>query len=240
MHALSPELDGDATTAERRSPPNIGRAVRDAASDFYFNSWRVVPANVVFGALLALLLLGAVRWPPLLLAVGILAIPLAGLHRMAALACRGRAVSFGDFIGSMRELAGPALGLGSISAVLAVVFSVNLVTGGNLGGPLGWILSVLSLYGLAVLAMGSVAAWPIVADVEGPAGLRARLRLALYVILVRPGPMLALTLLLATFLAVSTALVAPLLSVSVAFYSLVATRYVLPLADRVRQRESAQ
>lgn len=240
MNASRSELEGEVTAAQRRSPPSIGRAVRDAASDFYFNSWRFVPANLVFGALFALLLLGAVRWPILLLAVGILGIPLAGLHRMAALACRGRAVGFADFNGAMRELAAPALGLGSITAALALMFAVNLVTGGNLGGPMGWILSVLSLYGLAVLTMGSVAAWPIVADVEGPVGLRSRLQLALHVILVRPGPMLVHTMLLSAFLAFSAALVAPLLSVSVAFYSLGATRYVLPIADRVRERESPQ
>ena len=32
--------------------PRLGRALRSAATDFYFNSWRLVPANLVWTAIL--------------------------------------------------------------------------------------------------------------------------------------------------------------------------------------------
>ena len=63
-----------------------------AAVDFYFNSWRLVPANILWGVLFLLVVAAALAWLPLILLLAVLALPVAGMFRMAALATRGAAV----------------------------------------------------------------------------------------------------------------------------------------------------
>jgi hypothetical protein len=220
-------------------PPSIGRALREAASDFYFNSWRLVPANLVWSALLIVVILGTTIWLPAVLLSALLALPVAGMHRMAALLHRGDPAGFGDFVNGMRKFFGPALLVGSLGVLLAVVFSANVYLGLEIGGVLGWSFSAFALYGDIGLAMFLVAAWPILVDpFREDLPVRSRLRLAALVILARPGRMFAVTLLIVALLLISTALFAALLTVSVAFVSLVATRYVLPAADRLEGRET--
>ena len=220
-------------------PPSIGRALREAASDFYFNSWRLVPANLVWSALLIVVILGTTIWLPAVLLSALLALPVAGMHRMAALLHRGDPAGFGDFVNGMRKFFGPALLVGSLGVLLAVVFSANVYLGLEIGGVLGWSFSAFALYGDIGLAMFLVAAWPILVDpFREDLPVRSRLRLAALVNLARPGRMFAVTLLIVALLLISTALFAALLTVSVAFVSLVATRYVLPAADRLEGRET--
>ena len=220
-------------------PPSIGRALREAASDFYFNSWRLVPANLVWSALLIVVILGTTIWLPAVLLSALLALPVAGMHRMAALLHRGDPAGFGDFVNGMRKFFGPALLVGSLGVLLAVVFSANVYLGLEIGGVLGWSFSAFALYGDIGLAMFLVAVWPILVDpFREDLPVRSRLRLAALVNLARPGRMFAVTLLIVALLLISTALFAALLTVSVAFVSLVATRYVLPAADRLEGRET--
>ena len=65
---------------------------------------------------------------------------------------------------------------------------------------------------------------------------RERVRLAGLLVLAHPGRMGALSALLVVVLAVSTVIVAAVLTVSVGFAALVACRYVLPAADRLEAR----
>ena len=58
--------------------------MRAAAIDFYFNSWRLVPANLVWSVLLLAVLFAALVWLPLLLLLVVLALPTAGMFRIAA------------------------------------------------------------------------------------------------------------------------------------------------------------
>jgi uncharacterized membrane protein YesL len=161
------------------------------------------------------------------------------MHRMAALLHRGDPAGFGDFVNGMRKFFGPALLVGSLGVLLAVVFSANVYLGLEIGGVLGWSFSAFALYGDIGLAMFLVAAWPILVDpFREDLPVRSRLRLAALVNLARPGRMFAVTLLIVALLLISTALFAALLTVSVAFVSLVATRYVLPAADRLEGRET--
>jgi hypothetical protein len=82
-----------------------------------------------------------------------------------------------------------------------------------------------------------VVAWPLVMDPlrEGQP-LRARLRLAVILVLAHPLRMGALALVLAAFLAASAVLAAALITVSVAYCALVAAHFVLPAADRLEGR----
>ncbi len=233
---------GATTDDERRvvpDQPRIRRALRDAASDFYFNSWRLVPANTIWGVLFLIVLVAALAWPPALVLSAFLALPVAGMHRVAALLQRGQPADFGDFVFGIRHYALPTLGLGLVAVVLAVVFTANVFIGLDTGGIFGWSFSAFALYGDIGLAMFLVAAWPILVDpLRQDMSIARRLKLAALVNVARPGRMFALTVVIAAIVLISTALFAALLTVSVAFVSLVTARYVLPAADRLEGRET--
>jgi hypothetical protein len=213
--------------------------MRDAATDFYYNSWRLAPANAVWGVAFVAVSVATAIYLPALVLVALLALPIAGMHRMAALIHRGEPISFWDFVSGVRRYAGAALLVGAGAVLLAVVFTFNVFFGLDAGGVFGWTISALALYGDIGLAMFLVAAWPIVVDPQRAGeSLRSRLRLAALVNLARPGRMFALTALIVAILAISTVLFVALLTISVAFVSLVATRYVLPAADRLEGRRT--
>lgn len=220
-------------------PPRLSGALREAAVDFYFNSWRLVPANVVWGALLLLILFGSAIWLPIAALAPVLALPVAGMHAMAALITRGEPVSFHDFLAALRRWAASAFGLGIVATVLAVVFTANVFIGLDDGGVIGWTFSAFALYADIALAMFLVAAWPLLVDPRRQkVPLRRRLWLAALVGLAHPGRIFVLTATIVALLVVSTVLLAALLTVSVAYVSLVATRYVLPAADRLEGRRT--
>lgn len=212
-------------------------ALREAAIDFYYNSWRLVPANIVWGLMLLGLIGGTAVWPPVILLVGLLGLPVAGLHAMAALIARGEAVAFSDFFAGMRRHAGAALMLGYAALLLAVVFSANVFVGLEMGGLFGLVFSAFALYGDIGLAMFLVAAWPLLVDpVRANLPMRRRLWLAVVVNFARPARMAVLAAIIGALLLVSAFLFAALVTVTVAYVSLVASRYVLPAADRLEGR----
>ena len=218
----------------RRVPPTppFGGVVRAAISDFYFNSWRLVPANFAWTLALVALILAALSWPPAVLLLPLMALPTAGIARMAALAARGEAVAFADFGGGIARSWRGALAAGYAGMTLLGVFGTNLVVGLGLGGPAGWLFSAMAGYAAIGAAMVLVSFWPILADPRREGwSLGRQLRLALLVNLARPGRMAGLTLVLVVLLTVSTALFAVLVTAGVAFAILIATRYVLPIAD---------
>jgi hypothetical protein len=223
--------------AETPALPSVGNAFREALNDFYFNSWRLAPANVAWGiGLIAVLALG-VTWIPALALAAALAIPTAGIFRMAAIAVRGDGLRFSDLGAGMARFWRPALVIGAGSLVLAVVFSVNMVIGLEAPGPAGWLFGALALYGNVGLAMMLVAFWPILVDPRrADRSIRDCLRLALLVNLARPARMAVVTILLGVILVISTVFFAILLTAAVAYVSLVATRCVLPIADRIEGR----
>ncbi len=222
-------------------PPRLGGAMREAAFDLYYNSWRMVPANIVWGVLfVAVILLGGL-WLPFLVLLAVLAVPFAGIVRMAAGVARGAGTSFSDFTTGMRRFLWPALATGAVATLLAIAFGVNVVLGLQLGGLFGWFLSAMALYGEIGLAMTLVAFWPILVDpLREELPVRRRLWLALLVNLARPVRMFFLTALLTALLVASTVLFAAVVTVSVAYVSLVAARYVLPAADRLEGRPTVQ
>ena len=219
---------------------SIARAVRQAAVDFYFNSWRFVPANLAWALLLLVVLFAAVTWPPAIVLAVTLAVPVAGLHRMAAILARGEATSLSDFVDGVRRYAVPATGIGAGAAILGFVLVTNVATGLGADNPLGWFLGATAAWGLVALAMYLVAVWPILVDPnrEG-APVRRRLQLAGLVVIGRPGRLFVVTILVGATLVASTALLGAIVLVGVAYASLLATRWVLPTADELEARFEA-
>jgi hypothetical protein len=216
---------------------SLGSAFRVALSDFYFNSWRLAPANLAWALLLVAILIVAALWLPALLGVALLAVPFAGIQQMTARIARGMGTSLSDFPAGMRRFGAPALTLGVATTILALVFAINAVVGLALANPVGWFIAATATYAEVALAMLLVAAWPIVVDpARDDLSLRRRLELAALVVLARPGRMLVLTVALAAVLLAGVVLLAGIALVGVAYTSLVAARYVLPLADRIEGR----
>lgn len=196
-----------------------------------------MPANVVWAiALIGVLVAASVVLPALVL-LPLAAVPVAGMHRMAAVLFRNGNTSFADFVDGMRRTFIPAVATGAAAVGLALLFSANVLLGLQGGGVLGWVFSVLALYADIGLAMMLVTFWPILVDParEG-LPIRRRLAIAALVTVARPGRIFALTFLIGLVLVLSTVLFAALLTISVAYVSLVATRYVLPAADRLEER----
>jgi hypothetical protein len=221
------------------SGPTLGGALRAGASDLFFNSWRIVPANLVFGVGLV-----AVAW--IWFAAGVLAaalasvplaLPLAGLFRLGAMATRGRDVNLSDALDPARRDAPRILAAGLGFAAGTLVLGANVVIGLLGASVAGWIIATAAAWGLlAVIAFG-FAFWPLAVDPDrADASWRARARLAGLLVLAHPSRMALLAFLLGVVLAASTVAFAALVTVSVGFCALVACRYVLPAADRLETR----
>jgi len=226
-----------ASKAEGSTGPGLGPAVRAAATDLYYHSWRLVPANVLWSGVVLLVAGLALIAPPLLVLAPLVALPVAGLFRMTTRIARGEAVSFWDGIAAWRHELLATVGLGASLLVAAVVFGSNVVTGLLAGTPAGWAFATLAGWGLVGTWLYGWVAWPVLVDparAERP--VRERLRLAALLVLAYPVRFGVLGLTLAVLLLASAIAIVALVMVSLAFAALVAARFVLPAADRFEAR----
>lgn len=220
----------------RRSGAGLRSALKAAAVDFYYQSIRLVPANVLWGVTLLGLLALAIGGGPLvpLVAAPLLAIPYVGVARLAVLTVRGRDVVLSDVWRAYREFGLVALGLGAVLTLASVLLASNVVIGASQAGLVGWAFATLAGAGLVAIWVLSFPLWLLLVDPErSERRRRDRLRLAVLLVLAAPGRTALLALVLAVLLALSTVAFAALLTISVAYANLVAARYLLPLADRL-------
>ena len=218
--------------------PRLRGALRAAAVDFYFNSWRLVPANLAWAAVLvAVLILAVLAWLPFALLLPLVAVPGVGLSRMAALVVRDEPVRLTDFVTGARRFAAPALAIGATATGAGLVLGVNLAAGLRSGGLWGLALAALALDGLVVLALLSTALWPLVADpVREGASLPSLLMLAARLVAAKLTPMLVLTTVACLLLALSIVLLVTAVTVGGAYLVLFTARFTLPAADRLEGR----
>jgi hypothetical protein len=220
--------------------PTAGSALRAALSGFYYNSWRLVPANAVWGALFLGTGFLALVWPAaaLVLWLFVLPLPTAGIFRMATLIARDQPVALSDAL-DWRAFWKPALAMGFVLGGLTLVLGYNLVVGISSLEPLSWAFATMAGWGLFTGWLVGLALWPLLLDpVRDGMPIDARLRLAATVIFAAPARYLVLAFVLLVVLIASTIMFAALLTVSVAFMALALAAYVLPLADRIEQRRT--
>jgi hypothetical protein len=199
--------------------PRIAGALRASAVEFYYQSIRLVGAN------LALLL------------APLLAIPASGVFRLAALIARGEPPDFSDVTGAWRAYARTSLALGAGLTLTFVVLAVDVLAAIGSHDPLAWTIATLAGWGLFIVASYALVAWPLLVDPHrSGTSLRGRLRLAGLLLVAFPVRLGALTLLMGTFILASAIAVAALVSISLAYVALVASHYVLPAADRLEAR----
>jgi len=214
--------------------PGIGSGLRAALTDFYFNSGRLVGANVVWGIAAVSLALVWLVWPlGALILSPLLAFPTVGIFRLAArIVRRDGSVSFRDAFTAYREFARPSLLLGLGSVVAGLVLGTNAVVGLAQAEPVGWVIGTLAAWGLAVVWCGLIVTWPVVVDpARADESLRRRLRLVGLLLLAQAGRFALLGVVVALIAIVSTILVVALLTVGVSYIALLACRVVYPTAD---------
>jgi hypothetical protein len=222
------------------SLPSLGGAIRLAVQDFYYHSWRLLPANVIWSASVLVIAALGILTPLAIALVPVLALPTAGVFRVTTRIVRGESVSLWDAVDAWRTGVGATLAVGVGLVASVVVLGSNVVTGLTSDSPFGWALATLAAWGLLVAWLYAWTAWPILVDparVGQPAAERARL--AGLLLLARPVRIGVLGLALAVFLLISAVAVVALATVSVAVAALVASRFVLPAADRLEAALSA-
>lgn len=227
----------EAATAPLPAPPSLGRAFRAALQDGYYHSWRLVPANVLWSAVLLVITALILATPIAIVLLPLLALPTAGMFRITTRIVRGETVSFWDAIDAWRRDVRSTLLVGTGFAAAAVVLASNVVLGLTSGSPLGWGLATFAGWGLVAAWILAWALWPILTDprrADQPLG--ARLRLAALLVLAHPIRIALLAVVLGVLLAASAAAVVALAMISLAFAALVASRIVLPAADRLERR----
>jgi uncharacterized membrane protein YesL len=219
------------------APPRLRRALRRAAVDLYYNAWPFLGANVAIGLILLAAFYGSVLIGPwLLVLVAVAVVPAAGTMRMATRLHRVGHTDLGDFAEVFRGR-GRILLLGVAQLAIGVVLAIDIAVALAWGSWIGTILLVGAAYGIAVLWAVAVVAWPILLDPARDAlPIRARLRLAFIVVLLEPRRVAGVAIAGGLVLAVSTVLIAPILTFSVAFVWLLLAGYALPLADAVEAR----
>jgi hypothetical protein len=223
------------TAAARPGSTPIGESFRRAFVDFYFNSGRLVAANLAWGVVFSVVLYGTIFVTPLMLVLSpLLALPTAGVFRVAALIARGEAVELSDAFGAWRRFAVPSLltALGLQSAVL--ILGGNLVLGLASGTLPGLALATMSAWGLIASGAFAVVVWPLLMDPwRDGESLRARARVAALMIVAFPVRLIALAAFCLLILLLSTVAYMMVFSVSVAYVALVTSRYLLPAADKL-------
>ncbi len=227
--------------ADSRREPGLARALRLAAIDLYYNTIRLVPANLAWGAALVLVLVFASQgaWLGALVASPLLALALVGVARLAGLIVRHEEVVLSDAWRAARERARPALVVGILSVAATAILASNLVVGMATGTPVGFALAVLAGWGLIGLWLTSFPFWILLADPARSAwSAPDTIRLTGLILLARPLMLVSLGLVSAVVLVVSSVLVAALLILSVAYAALVTAHVILPVADGLSARSS--
>ena len=222
-------------TAERSgAPTRAGGVLRVALQDAFYHAWRLVPANLLWTIVAIVVLAAAAVTPFALLLVPLLALPTAGIFRVTTRIVRGEAVSFGDALDAWRIGVRTTLATGAAVAAAAAILITNVVTGFASDSPLGWGLATLAIWGLIALWLFAWTLWPLLLDphrAERPAVERARL--AALIVLAHPVRTGVLATFLAALLVASTVAMIPLAVISLSFGALIASRFVLPAADRL-------
>ena len=216
--------------------PRLGTVVRAALNDYYFNSMRLVAANLVWGLALALILVVGLVSPLLSLALlPLLAFPTAGVFRLAARIVRVEpAAGLRDIAWPYRHAPGRWLLSGIVVVAVGLMLATNVVVGLTGGEPARWAIATLAGWGLVVLWCGALVAWPLLVDPErSEMSLRDGLRLVGGLLLAHPLRFAGLGISMAVVTAISFVLTAAILTISVAFVALVVCRSVYPAADRL-------
>lgn len=197
-----------------------------------------VAGNVLFGiSLLIAVVVTQLSFAGNLLFVP-LALPAAGVMRMATVHER-------DGVSGMPALAQGlrrpwrTLGLAAVQLSIAFLFSIDVTLGWSLDSLAGSVLAIAGFYGLVALWAYAIVAWTLLLDPRADEwSIRYTLRVAAFVAVSRPLPVLGLSVLLLLLLAVSVLSLVGIFSIGWALSCLIAAHWVLPTTDALLGREA--
>jgi uncharacterized membrane protein YesL len=214
-------------------------ALQPALVNLYFGSVRLLPANVLWAAVLLALFSMAVSgllWLAVLLAP-LMGVPLVGLFRLAAATTRGDEPRLRDGITAMRHrfVHGLVVAAALIWGMGLLGINVSLGLGSN--ALIGFAFATISGWGLVSMAAYATVIWPLLGDPgRQDVPLGTTLRLAGYILLAAPVRVITLALVVVLLLALSTVLLVLILTVAAAYVALLSCRVALPEADRLDER----
>ena len=211
-----------------------GVALRLAARDLYANSWRLVPLNALFGAILVAAVVVAIPVPALG-ALVVLAGPVAAaLAHCAVTLARTGNLAVADVVAGLRTHWRRGLLLAALGSafVLLAVLAIHFYAGSALAWPLAFVVFYLGV----CLGVFQAILWVLaIAEPERP--LREAAARALDVIVRRPRAtaLLGLALLVVNVFGFAVA-VMPFLTLTVAYSFVAVAHFALP---RPTQEEPA-
>lgn len=219
---------------EARSGARLGDAVRIGISGFIEEITFFLVANVAWAVLVGSIVYASGRWPIALLLAPLAAPLTAGLSRVAVETSRQRVVSLRTFGAGVRDRFWTKLGLGALQAILLLIAIANLFLAPTIGGLPAFVSMVLSIYvAISSVAYGLVF-WTLLADPDLAAmPVRQIARLALAVILRKPGQVAFLLVYAILAAGVMASLVVPVLFLP-SIVLLTVAAYVVPAAEDIR------
>lgn len=231
--------DRPAESGESTLAPRLGDAVRVGFSGFIEEITTFLVANLVWALLAGGVLYAIGRWPLALLLAPLLAPLTSGLARVATEVAQGRVVSPRTYLAGLRDRFWAKLGLGAVQAIVLLIAIADLVLAPGIGGLPAVASMILAVYvAIASTAYGLVF-WTLISSREtSRLPVRQIGRLALAVVLRRPGQVAFLFGFAVLAVAVMSTLVVPVLFLpSIAL--LVVAAYVIPAAEEIRARGSS-
>ncbi len=228
--------------AEQRAlprAPRLGRVLRTAGEDLYYNGVRLIVATLVWGIGAVLTAFAVSRSLLGLLALAVMVPLTIGLMGMATAVVREHSVVMSDFARPIRRRFWRLMALAAAQFALTVVAAFDLMLGLQLGGVFGVVMAVFAFYTLLAVWVLAWTVWPIVTDPERLGEpVRAAVRVGALLVLAHPIRMGLMALVLAVITVASSILVAAIVTFAAAYLALVAAHYVLPSADRLEGRET--
>jgi hypothetical protein len=220
--------------ARARSGARLGDAVRVGVSGFIEEIVTFLMVNGIWAMLVGGIVYAMLRYPiALLLAPAI--VPLTcGLARVADDVARERVVSLRTFVSGVFDRFWLKLALGAVQVLVLLVAIADLVLAPAIGGVAAVASMVLAVYVAASSLAYGLVFWTLLVDPERrQTPVRQVARLALAVVLRRPGQVAFLFLFAILSASVIGYLVVPVLFLpSIALLTVAA--YVLPVAEEIR------
>jgi hypothetical protein len=208
-----------------RRHSTVRQALTEAARDLYGNSWRLILPNVLFAVVAAAAILAAVYARPALVLVVAVGPFAAALVHCAVKLQQGEELRAVDAFAGLALHWRRGLALGGLIA-LAVVLTVSSISFYSRLGVLAWPFVVTALYLVALFVVWQVHLWPLaLRDEQLPLGTILGESAAAFAR--RPGSTFGLAGALVALNAFAAIGVLPLLTLTIAYSALAATRFVL-------------
>ena len=229
---------GEPAPGASSTAPRLGDAVRVGFTGFVEEITIFLLANVAWAVLVGGVVYAVGRSPVGLLLTPLVAPLTSGLARIAAEVSRQRVVSIRTLLDGVRDRFWTKMGLGAVHVLVLLLAFVDLLLAPSIGGLAAVASMILAIYvAIASTAYGLVF-WTVISD-RDLAGLPVRqaARLALAVVLRRPGAVAFLFAFGVLSVAVMSTLVVPVLFLPSIVLITVAA-YVIPAAEEIRRRGS--